>query len=89
MECGGRCAGPSPFRKPEPNWYAGRGPACGRGRLRESTEVKPVALVVIEEEVAGRGVLEQAAGDRPDPLRDLIGVGDAPLAHGRAAASAP
>ncbi len=49
-------------------------PRQGQGEYRGDG----IALIVIEEKIAGRSVLEQSAGDRPDRLRDLIRVCHAP-----------
>ena len=67
VECGGRCEGPSPFRKPEPAGVGGCHPrAAGKAQTPERKSLC-VALIVIEQEVAGRCVFKQAAGDCPMP----------------------
>ena len=40
-----------------------------------------VALIVIEEKIAGRSEFQQSSGNRPDSLPDLIRVSDSPLRH--------
>ena len=66
-------------QKARPELIRRRHPHAIAATLSERTAAKRVALVVIEQKIAGRRVLQQAAGDRANALRDLIRIRHPPL----------
>ena len=69
-----------PVQKSRPELVRRRGPHVTRQSQRENRG-GGVALIVIEEKIAGWSVFQQSSGDRPDSLPDLIRVRDPPLGH--------